>query len=81
MRPASLNFQLPLGVSHKCFPSRVASGNFQVMEHYIEEHVISELEEGDLLQPSSIIVNGPITSVAVQISDQKKDPLLKLFEL
>ena len=81
MRPASLNFQSPLGVSGKCFPSRGASGNFQVMEHYIEEHAMSELEEDDLLQPSSIIVNGPITSIAVQISDQKTDPLSKLFEL
>ena len=34
-----------------------------------------------MLQPSSIIVNGPITSIAVQISDQKRDPLLTLFEL
>jgi hypothetical protein len=34
-----------------------------------------------LLLPSSIIVNEPITSIAVQISDQKRDPLLTLFEL
>jgi hypothetical protein len=34
-----------------------------------------------LLQPSSIIANGPITSITVQISDQKRDPLLTLFEL
>jgi hypothetical protein len=51
------------------------------MEHYIGDHVKEELEEEDLLQPSSIIVVKPITSVAVQISDQKRDLLLTLFEL
>ena len=81
MQPASLDFQSTLGVSDKGFPPREASGNFQIMEHYIEDHVKEELEEVDWLQPSSIIVNEPITSIAVQISDQKRDPLLTLFKL
>ena len=81
MRPANLDVQSMLGVSDKGFPIRGAPGNFQVMEHYIEDHVILGLEEEDLLQPSSIIVNEPITSIAVQISDQKRDLLLTLFEL
>ena len=34
-----------------------------------------------MLQPSSIIVNDPIASVAVRISDQKRDLLLTLFKL
>ena len=81
MWPASLDFQSTLGISDKGFPPKEASGNFQVMKHYIGDHVKLELEKGYLLQPSSITVNGPITFIAVQISDQKRDPLLTLFEL